>query len=179
MKKDNKGIILIVATFLLTLVLILNYDFLVNYDWKSLGYLGIFMVMLISSATIIFPLPGLVVTSFAGAFFSPILIGIVGGLGSTIGELTGYYFGYGGGEILNSKKYNNIKKQIKTSKATALAIFLFSLVPNPIFDFVGIASGVLKYPVWKFFLACLLGKIIKITFFAFMGESLFNFILGI
>ena len=83
MEKNKHGLILISITVLLSLILVLNYDFLVNYDWLSLGYVGIFIVMFVTSATVILPLPGLAVTTLAGAFADPLLIGIVGGLGST------------------------------------------------------------------------------------------------
>jgi membrane protein YqaA with SNARE-associated domain len=179
MDKNKHGLILIIITILFSLILILNYDFLINYDWLSLGYVGLFIVMFVTSATVILPLPGLAVTTLAGAFADPILIGIIGGLGSTLGELVGYYFGYGGGEIINSKKYSDIKEQIRKSKGVVPLIFIFSLIPNPLFDFVGIASGALKYPVWKFFLACLLGKIIKVALFAYAGDNILGFLLNI
>ncbi len=39
----------------------------------------------------------------------------------------------------------------------ALTIFIFSLVPF-VFDLVGIAAGVLRFPFWKFLLLCWLGR---------------------
>lgn len=179
MDKDKHGLILIVFTVLLSLILILNYDFIINFDWLSLGYFGIFIVMFITSATVILPVPGMAITTLAGAFANPLIIGIVGGLGSAFGELVGYYFGYGGGEIVNSKKYTEIKEKLRNSKGIFPIIFLFSLIPNPLFDLAGIASGALKYPVWKFLIACLLGKIIKITLFAYLGDNLYDFLLQI
>lgn len=175
MDKKKQGLILIVITVLFSLILILNYDFLINYDWLSLGYVGIFIVMFITSATVILPVPGMAITTLAGAFADPLLIGIVGGTGSALGELVGYYFGYGGGEVINSKKYMEMKEKLKNSKGIFPIIFLFSLIPNPLFDLAGIASGALKYPVWKFLIACLLGKIIKITLFAYLGDNLYDF----
>lgn len=179
MDKNKHGLILIIFTILFSLILILNYDFLINYDWLSLGYVGIFIVMFITSATVILPVPGMAITTLAGAFANPLIIGIVGGAGSALGELVGYYFGYGGGEVLNSKKYTEMKEKLRTSKAIFPIIFLFSLIPNPLFDLAGIASGALKYPVWKFLIACLLGKIIKITLFAYLGGNLYDFFIQI
>lgn len=179
MDKNKHGLILIIITILFSLILILNYDFLVNYDWLSLGYVGIFIVMFFTSATVILPLPGLAVTTLAGAFANPLLIGIIGGLGSALGELVGYFFGYGGGEVLNSKKYTDMKEKLRNSKGIFPIIFIFSLIPNPLFDLAGIASGALKYPVWKFLIACLLGKIIKITLFAYLGDNLYDFFIQI
>ena len=42
-----------------------------------------------------------------------------------------------------------------------LVLFLVSLVPNPIFDIVGIAAGALHYPVWRFLGLVWAGKILK------------------
>jgi membrane protein DedA with SNARE-associated domain len=36
-------------------------------------------------------------------------------------------------------------------------------------DLVGIAAGVLRYPVWKFLLVCFLGKAILYTGMAYVG----------
>jgi uncharacterized membrane protein YdjX (TVP38/TMEM64 family) len=50
-----------------------------------------------------------------------------------------------------------------------LAIFILAFVPNPLFDLAGMAAGALKLPVWKFLLACSIGKILKMLMFAFAG----------
>ncbi len=41
----------------------------------------------------------------------------------------------------------------------AIAIFFFSLVPL-VFDLAGIVAGALRVPLWKFLLACWLGRTI-------------------
>ena len=42
-----------------------------------------------------------------------------------------------------------------------LVIFAFSAVPNPVFDFVGVAAGAVRYPLLRFFGIVLLGKVLK------------------
>ena len=40
-------------------------------------------------------------------------------------------------------------------------VAFFAFVPNPVFDAIGFAAGVLRYPLWKFVVACFLGKSLK------------------
>ena len=42
-----------------------------------------------------------------------------------------------------------------------LVVFVFSVLPNPVFDFVGIAAGSTHYPLRRFIAAVFAGKIIK------------------
>ena len=52
--------------------------------WKALGYSGVFLLSLLASGGIMFPIPSLAATCGAA------------GLGETIGELSGYAIRYGG-----------------------------------------------------------------------------------
>ncbi len=49
------------------------------------------------------------------------------------------------------------------------AVFGLAVIPNPLFDIVGIVSGVLRIPVWRFFTACWAGNVIKATVVALAG----------
>ena len=81
-----------------------------------------------------------------------------------MGELTGYVLGYSGGTMIRHEKtIKGHKEQIH--KKGMLAIFFLSLLPNPFFDFIGIAAGALKIPWWQFLLPCLLGKVIRFIMF--------------
>ena len=61
---------------------------------ETYGYLGAFLISLITSATIILPVPGIVLIAALGAVYNPVLIGLVAGTGSALGEITGYMAGY-------------------------------------------------------------------------------------
>jgi hypothetical protein len=65
-------------------------------DLKQYGYVAVFLVSLISNATVILPLPGLAINSVMGGVFNPWIVGLVGGTGQALGELTGYMAGYSG-----------------------------------------------------------------------------------
>jgi membrane protein YqaA with SNARE-associated domain len=177
MDTKKHGTLLIGIAILISFILILNYNYIMEINWLRWGYLGIFLVMLLSSASVFFPLPGMAIVTFAGAFGDPILIGVVGGLGACVGELTGYLFGYGSYEIINSPKYKKTIKKIKETKAVFPLIFTFALLPNPLFDLVGVSAGALKYPVLKFLLAAFLGNAIKIFLFAYIGDNIYELLL--
>jgi len=137
------------------------------------GYFGIFLLMFISSATILMPVPGLVGIPIAGMLLNPLYVGIVGGIGSALGELSGYFAGCGGRVIIEKNKtgiYKTIKRWMKRNGF--LTIFIFAALPNPFFDAAGLAAGTLEYPLWEFLLACLAGKILKCVVLAYLGRSI-------
>ncbi len=125
-------------------------------EFKELGYLGAFLICLVSNATVILPVPGFLLLFALGAAFNPILVGLAAGAGATIGEMTGYMLGYSGrGVVENTRLYSRSVQWLK--KWGALTIFAFAATPLPD-DVAGMVAGVLRFPVWKFLLACFLGK---------------------
>jgi len=95
------------------------------------------------------------------------LVGLVGGIGAAIGELTGYMAGYSGQAVVSRQKmYTRLKGWVE--KWGMLTIFVLSIVPF-VFDLAGIAAGVLRFPLWKFFLACWLGRTILYLVIAWGG----------
>ncbi|MEM3364683.1 MAG: VTT domain-containing protein [Candidatus Micrarchaeia archaeon] len=171
MNKKVRGLIILALALAIPILIIANQHILSEYEWGTLGYLGVFVVMLITSATVILPVPGLAVATVAGAFANPLLVGIAGGLGSALGEFTGYLAGYGGVDVINGKmqEYERMKSKLTEKDRAFAMIFFLALIPNPLFDIAGIAAGAIKYPWWKYFIACALGKIIKVAVFAYMG----------
>lgn len=124
---------------------------------KSYGYLGVFLISLTFNATLILPAGNILVLSLLGAVLpSAVLVGLAGGVGATIGEITGYMAGYSGrGLAQRSRMYHRVEGWMR--RWGVLAIFIMSAVPF-VFDLAGIAAGVLRFSFWKFFLLCLLGR---------------------
>ena len=123
------------------------------------GLLGLFIVSIIGNATFFIPVPVVVACAVAPAF-GWIGTGLVNGIGSTIGEVTGYLAGYGGSAIIpQGALYKRLEGFMQ--RHGMFAIFLFALIPNPVFDMAGAISGALKLPLWKFFVAAGLGKTLR------------------
>ena len=57
------------------------------------GYLSVFFVELANSSTVFVPTPGQAFTFSMGHTLNPLYLGAIGGIGSAIGEFTGYALG--------------------------------------------------------------------------------------
>jgi membrane protein YqaA with SNARE-associated domain len=148
---------------------------------QDYGYVGIFLLSIAANATIIIPIPGVAFTMAMGAIFNPIGVAIAAGLGAALGELTGYLAGFSGQAVAErSKLYSRLTTWMKVHQNLAYgAIFLLAFIPNPVFDLAGMSSGALKLPIWKFLIACALGKILKMLLFAYAGYYSVTWITGI
>lgn len=66
-----------------------------------LGYFGVFIITLLGAMTLFIPGPTMVVAFLIGARFNPFLVSLFAGLGSAIGETTGYTAGYATRNLIN------------------------------------------------------------------------------
>jgi membrane protein YqaA with SNARE-associated domain len=133
------------------------------------GYLGAFLVSLVSSATVILPLPGIVVLFALGAALNPVLVGLTGATGGIIGEMTGFMAGYGGREMVQGRGRAYARAENWMRRWGGWAVFAFAAVPLPVFDVAGVVAGVLGYPIWKFLLIGWVGKSIKYILLVLAG----------
>jgi membrane protein YqaA with SNARE-associated domain len=148
---------------LLTLVLVIAITVLLLIYREAMtvlgnwGYLGAFFIGLVGNATVFLPVPSLLLLFALGASFNPVLIGLTGAAGGTLGELSGYILGLGGHVIIrNNRLYLTAENWMK--KWGSAAIFIFALAPVLPIDVAGIVAGALRFPVWKFLSACFAGK---------------------
>ncbi len=154
-----------------------------NYFWALLISL---VICFLGSASIGFPIPfpfvlfslsnsvylkyssiGLEITQVLqnGAFWIEIIgLALIGGLGSALGELSGYAVGYGTKKIAEQRDsivLDNIdgfgRLILENKKRTPLYIFLFALTPLPD-DILFLPLGMIKYPFWKCIIPGWLGK---------------------
>ena len=138
-------------------------------ELQNVGYAGVLAVNLIGSASVIVPVPGLAVVCGAApgdVGLNPMLLGLAGGFGSTVGELSGYLAGYGGNQFVQRSRHYERFRQLVIRKG-GLTLFVLSVIPNPLFDIAGIAAGSLRYPLRRFLLYVLAGKVIKFIVVAY------------
>ena len=128
------------------------------------GYVGVFVISLLSSATIFIPAPGWAAVIALSGILNPYLLGIIAGIGSGIGELTGYMIG-NGARHLTKRKLANQKNLIK--RYGIWVIFAFAFIPNPLFDAAGLVAGALRIPVWIFLIATIVGRTIRFILLAY------------
>ena len=108
-----------------------------------------------------FPIPSLAATcGAAGLDLNLVIVGVLAGLGETLGELVGYSIGFGGQSVVQRRR---IYKRARTwmIRWGIGVLLILSIIPNPIFDFVGIAAGALRYPMKRFLITVWVGKTLK------------------
>lgn len=142
------------------------------------GYLGIFLVSLVSSATIIFPIPIFLILFSFGAILNPFLVALIGSIGATIGNLTSYFLGLGGKEVLENKYGKKLEKIKKTFKKYGSVFWIIFVNATPLpADIVGIFCGVIRYDFKKYFIASFLGRMMLYLVLTFSGYYSINWIL--
>ena len=141
-------------------------------DLGAYGLPGIFLLSIVANATVIIPVPGVMLTSTMAAVFPPFWVAIAAGSGAALGEITGYLAGYTGQiAIENRARYARLVEWMK--KYGPWAVLLLAFIPNPAFDMAGIVAGSLKMPLWRFLWYCWIGKVLKMLVFAYAGSSIF------
>jgi uncharacterized membrane protein YdjX (TVP38/TMEM64 family) len=169
-------VLILVGVIALTIVLVINREKI--QELKAYGYPGIFLFSILANATIFVPVPGVVFTSAMGAVFNPLFVSVAAGAGAALGELSGYLAGFSGQAVVEgSERYQRVVRWME--KYGDITILVLAFIPNPLFDLAGIIAGILKMPIWKFLIYCVIGKILKMMMFAYSGYWVINFIDGI
>lgn len=136
--------------------------------FSNLSYFGLFVTSLLTNATVLIPIPYIPVVIVAATILNPFLVSLVVGLGSAIGELTGYLAGAsGGGVIKDNPKFKKIEGYMK--KYGVWTVFFLSVVPSFLIDVAGIISGATSVPVYKFLLAAWAGKFVRYLIITYVG----------
>jgi len=132
---------------------------------ETAGYTGIWIAAFLGSALMFIPVGALAAVCVAATpavGLNPLIVGVVAGSAEAVGELTGYAAGVGGKGLLErSRFYPKIHSLM--SRYAGLVIFTASVIPNPVFDVMGVAAGSIRYPVRRFVLIVFVGKTIKFT----------------
>lgn len=174
-KKKSQNLKLDSLILLVVSIAIIFFSFYFRAElsrFSSLGLLGIFLINAFGSATLFVPAPGIATVVAGGFLYNPLFVAIVSALGSAIGDLVGYALGHSGKEVLfkNHPFWYKIFKETFHRFAAVFIIF-FSLIPNPVFDFVGVFAGVFHYSPYKFFIYVLIGRFLRNLLLAYVGAS--------
>lgn len=169
-------LLILLAIVLLTLGIVLNRDRM--DDFSALGYGGAFFAMLLSNATLVLPAPGLVIVFALGSTLNPVLVGLCGGLGATLGEITGYLAGYGGLGILIETP-TAIRLNGWMERNGTLTVFALSVVPNPFFDLAGMLAGAGRMSLLRFLAVAFVGKSLQAIGIALAGALSLDWVEGL
>jgi membrane protein DedA with SNARE-associated domain len=177
--------VLVLAPSIALLLLPIWVD-LGEQNLEGFGYAGIFLANLASTATVFIPVPGLTAAGQAlilsgGETLSPVPVGLLGGTGMALGEITAYVAGSVGHEMAEGRTLGGPRWFRRAAERTAQAIgwlmarygmltlFVLSAVPNPAFELAGLTAGAVRMNFWRFMLAVLAGKNVRGLALAFLG----------
>jgi len=135
-------------------------------------YAGVFLVSFIGTASIIIPIPYTLVILMLGMNpeWDPLLLTLAGGLGSGVGEFSGYLLGYYGRSAISEERRRKMDFMMRLFRSYgAIAIFIFALTPLPD-DLLFIPLGILRYSFVKAFIPSILGKILMCSILAYGGQ---------
>ena len=139
------------------------------------GYLSVLVVETINSATILFPTPGRAITLAHAVILNPWAVGVLAGIGSSIGEVTGYMAGRGGRQSVTANRAMRWIEARMAGRADAV-VFLGALAPLP-FDVIGVWAGATRYPIVRWFVLMTPAKIIKMVAMALAARYGFAWVL--
>jgi len=150
-------------------------------DWMEqfamqYGFLGVFLLSLLGASSIIIPIPYLLVLYVMGSVMDPFVIAVAGGLGSGVGELSGYVAGYYGRHMISEERKRKMSFAVRIfDHYGPLAIFVFAFTPLPD-DCLFIPLGIMRYNLVKTLVPCVLGKVLVCFLFAMGGRMSIAFI---
>jgi membrane protein DedA with SNARE-associated domain len=163
---------------LIAVVVITLYVYSIRDQAEELaiyGYPGIFLIALLTNATVLLPAPGIAIVFAMGGIFNPFGVALAAGAGGALGELSGYLAGFSGQAVVERVDiYERLTLWMRRNGP--LTVLILAALPNPLFDLAGMAAGALKMPIPRFLLFCWLGVTIKMFFFAFAGASSINWL---
>jgi len=176
-------LIMLVAFLAAVVVMVVLAHFVSPIDLERYGYFGVMVSNLLPSLSVVIPahffLPGQAVSVIVAAAGSVLWAALAASVGSTLGEVTAYYVGYGGKNLLNLERFGRYHTAERWMRRRGgLAVALFAFLPLFFFDVVGIAAGALRFPFRKFLFFCYLGRLprafIEIYFYTWIFENIIS-----
>ena len=134
------------------------------------GLIGLFIASVVANASIVLPLPIDLVVIAVANLYNPFVLAAVVSVGAAIGEMSAYLVGMGGEKAIRKLSEENAEKLMQVNEFIRnkgmVFIALGSFTPFP-FDLIGIASGLIRYNIYKFFVAALVGKFFRYLLLAY------------
>ena len=166
------GILGVVLTIAMAVAVVYYWEWV--HALEGYGYAGAFLISILGGATIIIPVPMLAVIFALGGVLTPYWVGVANGLGETVGALTIYMTGYGGGTALLNSRHGRIQTAYERlmglmERRGSWTLFLLSAILNPFFYPAALTAGALRFGIRRYFIICFIGKTIKGMTVAYAG----------
>jgi membrane protein YqaA with SNARE-associated domain len=138
---------------------------------QNYGYLGIFVIGFVAGSSVPVPISYLLMTFTLGGILNPAIIGLAGGLGAGIGGTLVYLLGRGGRRFFPYFRAYSVDQEASNKitvkfinwaqKRGSIVVFVMSAMFNPVFAPMAIAMGAMRFRLFKFFLMCVAGNMLK------------------
>ena len=134
------------------------------------GYVGCFVISVLTNGTFILPGFGIVFTFTLGGVLEPAVVGAVAGIGEAVGAIGAYFTGYAGRGLFRDRdsalyvRFSNL-----VDRHGSKAIFVVSAVLSPLFYPFAVLLGTLRFGWVRFFLATWAGRTVKSMVIAYLG----------
>jgi uncharacterized membrane protein YdjX (TVP38/TMEM64 family) len=142
-------------------------------ELANLGYLGVFLAMLASGGSTFFPVPGHLAVFASATVWQPVLVGVAAGLGNSTGESIAFLAWRAAAGLAEPVTLSRFGRSFSHwfDRNGFLAILAIAVIPNPVFDVVGMVAAAARYPLRRFWLACALGNVVKYIGMAYLSRA--------
>jgi membrane protein YqaA with SNARE-associated domain len=148
---------------------------------ENAGYGGLWIINFIAAGLIVVPISGPAAVCIAAApdfGLNPLAIGLISASAEALGELTGYLLGLSGRSFFERNRfYPRVHGWV--SKRGGIILFLGAVIPNPLFDVIGVAAGSIGYPIKRFVVIVFVAKSIKSVSVAYACVWGIDWIMGL
>lgn len=162
------GGIAVLVTVVFCLLVYLYWPEFIKF--AKYGYIGIFVLSLISGFMPLIPVPDIIFVFTLGAVLVPVYVGLLAGLGESIGSMGVYITGYSSARAFHALDHGVMSKfrdWIKTRGS--FSVFAMSAIFNPLFYPFTVIAGMMHFGWWRFFILMLAGKSLKNIVVAYAG----------
>ena len=168
------SIFVLILSFVLSIgVFVLRDNF---KEATNLGLLGIFLINLASTSTFFVSGPAFLTVIAGGSIYPPLLVALVASLGAAAGDMVSYFLGYSGRSLtehkLKKKLWFVVLEDLFKAYGTII-VFVFAIIPNPVFDAIGLVAGVFGFKPLKFFALMLFGRFARFVILALIGARFY------
>jgi membrane protein YqaA with SNARE-associated domain len=125
----------------------------------------------------------IIVLTLGAGGLAPIILGFMSALGLFLGDITSYFLGYYGHQVVPNKLQERLQKvhQWLTNRERTwiipIFIFLYGALLPLSNDIVVISFGLARYPMWRVMIPLGLGSIVFNTILAYGGRYGFEYFL--
>ncbi len=159
----------------------LSPETIISYIGISNAYGLIFVLAFLGGMMTFSGVPyHLILIAFVASGLNPYLLGVLAGLGVTMGDSTSYFLGYFGRAALTGHMQKILEKMeyFKEKYPRILPVIFFSyasLVPFSS-DVLTIPAGLIRYPFWRLMIPLALGSMVFNITLALLGVYAYDFV---